>query len=85
MPSSSPMIGVHPLLWNAKEYASAVVVAILQHLIPAMNEILKKDGESAEDVLILTFSSYQVLIKVFENWRRSTGFSRMGTRFTHGF
>ena len=44
----SPMIGVHPLLWNAKEDASAVVVAILQYLVPAVNEILKKDGESAE-------------------------------------
>jgi hypothetical protein len=44
----SPMIGVHPLLWNAKEDASAVVVAMLQYLVPAVNEILKKDGESAE-------------------------------------
>jgi hypothetical protein len=46
-----PIIGVHPLLWDGKEDASAVVVAMLQHLVPAVNNILKKDGDPAEYVL----------------------------------
>jgi hypothetical protein len=47
----APMFGVHPLLWNGKENASAVVVAMLQHLVPAVNDILRNDGGPAECVL----------------------------------
>lgn len=39
------------MLWDGKENASAVVVAMLQHLVPAVNDILRKDSDSAEYVL----------------------------------
>lgn len=39
------------MLWNGKENASAVVVAMLRHLVPTVNGILRKGGDSAEHVL----------------------------------
>lgn len=49
--TSSPSIVVHPLLWDGKEDASKTVVALVQHIVPAINNMLAAGGCSEEWVL----------------------------------